>query len=186
MDKLRVFEVAGILLRAFGVAGILILMVYVVLSPAVVYGPVPRLILFMLASAAVAIFLGAEATTRLNLKWKGFAFATVGTAALAFALLWFLNSALKPDLQVAIYQILDESGGDVRVDLAGSVELREPTGRPGFFVAQGSNLVVIFAELVPEQEIRVRKTTDGPYYKGTVSYAGNRRTSLRLGTDLKK
>jgi hypothetical protein len=177
MDKLRIVAVGAIL----------ILMGYVVLSPGTAYAPVPRLILFTLSSAAVAIFLGAEATTRLKLEWKGFAFVTAGVAALGFALLWFMTNAVKPELQVAIYQVVDENGRDVRVDVDGAVRLTEiPSGRPGFFLAHGSQLVITFPELVPEQNIQIRKTTDGPYYVGTVTYAGARKASLKLGTDLKK
>jgi hypothetical protein len=175
------------ILRIVSVAVILGLMAYVAISPAATYAPVPRLMLFMLASSAIAIFLGAEASTRLRLKLPGFALVTAGTAALGFAFLFYLTHALKPDLQVAIYQIQDETGRDLRVDVAGAVQLYEiPTGRPGFFIAQGHHLVITFPELVPEQTIRIRKTTDGEYYRGKVSYAGTRQMSLRLGTDLTK
>jgi hypothetical protein len=174
-------------LRIVAVAAILLLMAFVALSPTMTYAPVPRLMLFMLASGALAIFLGAEASTRLELKLPGFALVTAGTAALAFGLLWFLTNTLKPELQVAIYQIRDEAGQDVRVDFNGSVQVNEvPSGRPGFFLSQGNYLVVLFPELVPEEVIRIRKTTDGPYYQGKVSYAGNRQMVLKLGTDLKK
>lgn len=174
-------------LRVVAVSAILILMVWVVLSPGTAYAPVPRITLFTLSSAAIAIFLGAEATTRLKLEWKGFAFVTAGVAALGFMLLLFMTSTVKPELQVAIYQVVDENGGDLRVDLDGAVRLTEiPSGRPGFFLAQGSQLVITYPELVPEQKIQIRKTTDGPYYMGTVTYAGTRKTSLKLGTDLKK
>lgn len=174
-------------LRIIGVGAILLLMIYVVLSPGMSYAVVPRLILFLLSAAAIAIFLGAEATTRLKLEWKGFAFVTAGVAALGFALFWFLTNAIKPELQVAIYQVVDEDGRDLRVDLADAVRLAEiPSGRPGFFIAQGNQLVVTFPELVSEQELRIRKTTDGAYYSGRVSYAGSRKMSLKLGTDLKQ
>jgi hypothetical protein len=172
-------------LRIGGVFAILLLMVYVVLSPTTTYAPAPRLMLFLLSSAAIAIFLGAEASTRFKLTFPGFVFTAAGTTALAGFLLWYLNNALKPDLQVAIYQVEDEKGHDLRVDVAGSVQLHEiPSGRPGFFVAQGNYLVVTFPELVPEQSIRIRKTTDGEYYRGTITYAGARRSSLKLGSDL--
>jgi hypothetical protein len=173
-------------LRIAGVAGILLLMAYVVFFPNVTYAPVPRLMLFLLASAAIATFVGAEASTKLDLKLPGFVFVTAGTAGLAVAIFWLLSSMLKPELQVAIYQIQDEEGKDLRVDIPGLVQLNEPSGRPSFFVAQGNYLVVTFPELVPEQSIRIRKTTDGDYYNGTVSYAGAHRALLKLGTDLRK
>ena len=174
-------------LRVVGVAAIFLLMAYVALVPTATYAPVPRLMLFALASAAIAIFLGAEASTRFSFKLPGFVFITTGTAALALFVLWFLNNALKPDLQVAIYQVEDENGRELRVDMPDSVQLHEvPTGRPGFFVAQRNYLVVTFPELVPEQTIRIRKTTDGEYYRGKVTYAGARRATLRLGSDLTK
>lgn len=173
--------------RLVAMALILVLMGYVVLSPTATYAPVPRMMLFLLASSAIAIFLGAEASTRLELKLPGFALVTAGTAALAFGLLWFLTNTLKPDLQVAIYQVQDEGGRDVRVDLDGLVQVNEiPSGRPAFFVSQGNYLVLLFPELVPEELIKLRKATDTPYYQGKVSYAGNHQMILKLGTDLKK
>jgi hypothetical protein len=177
MDKLRVAAVAAILL----------LMAFIALTPTVTYAPVPRLVLFTLASSAIAIFLGAEASTKLELRFPGFALITAGTAALAFGLLWYLNSTLKPDLQVAIYQVQDETGNDVRVDYDGLVQINEiPSGRPAFFVAKGNYLVVLFPELVPEEFVKIRQTTDGAFYRGKVSYAGNRQMILKLGADLKK
>lgn len=174
-------------LRVGGVIGIFLLMSYVVLSPSTTYAPVPRLMLFMLASSAIAIFLGAEATTRLKLKLPGFALVAAGTTAAGFTSLWILTNAIKPELQVAIYQVQDENGKDLRIDLYDAIQVHEiPSGRPGFFVAKGNYLVVTFPELVPEQAIRIRKTTDGEYYGGKITYAGTRQMSLRLGTDLKK
>jgi hypothetical protein len=175
------------MLRTIGVGAILILMIYVVLVPNVTYAPLPRLMLFLLAASAIAIFLGAEAGTRFKLELPGFLFVAVGTTAVAVFLLWFLNNALKPELQVAIYQVQDEDGRDLRVDFADAVQLSEvPSGRPGFFVAQRNYLVVTFPELVPEQIIRIRRTTDGEFYTGKLSYAGTRQTFLRLGSDLRK
>src|SRR5688572_19529305 len=102
-------------LRMAAVSVILLLMIYIVLAPHVTYAPLPRLMLFLLASSAIAIFLGAEASTKFKLQLPGFLFVTAGTTALAVFLLWFLNNTLKPDLQVAIYQVQDEDGRDLRV-----------------------------------------------------------------------
>lgn len=114
-------------------------------------------------------------------------FVTGGTAALAMGLLWFLTNTLRPELQVAIYDVYDEEGHEVNVELPRVVEIREiPTNRPGFFIARRNQLVVIFPELVSEQALKIRKTTDTPFYEGKVSYAGTRKASLKLGTDLKQ
>lgn len=174
-------------LRLIAVALILLLMAYVALSPAVAYAPVPRLMLFFLSSAAVAVFLGAEASTRLKLKLPGFVLLTGGTGALALAILFVLHQFLKPELQVAIFDVYDERGRPVNVELDHAVELRTiPTNLPGFFIAQRNQLVVVFPELVVEQTLSVRPTTDSPAYEGIVTYAGTRQARLRLGTHLKR
>lgn len=160
-------------------------MSYVALSPTTSYAPVPRIILFLLTSAGISILLGAEAATRFELKLRGFIFVTAGTAALAMFILWLATSAIKPELQVAIYDVYDEQGREVNMELDRLVELREmPTNRPGFFIARRNQLVVVFPEVVSEQTLRIRKTTDTPFYSGKISYAGTRKASLKLGTDL--
>jgi hypothetical protein len=173
-------------IRLGGIVAILVLMIYVVLNPSISFAPVPRLVLFLLASVGMAILVGAEASTKFQFGWKGFAFAATGTAALAMGILWFLSSSLKPELQVMIFDVYDEQDREVNVEIERAVELRErPTNRPGFFIARRNQLVVVFPELVSEQTVRIRKATDMPFYEGTVSYAGSRKSSLKLGTDLK-
>lgn len=171
--------------RIGAVIAILLLMIYVVLSPMVAYGAVPRAILFLLSSASIAILLGAEVSTRFRLKGPGFIFVTTGTAALAFGLFLYLNSIIKPDLQVVIYDVYDEAGRAVNIEVESLVELRElPTNRSGLFFARRNQLVVVFPELVVQQVLRIRETTDTPFYAGKISYAGTRKASLKFGTDL--
>src|SRR5207248_4166398 len=121
-----------------------------VLVPNATFAPVPRLMLFFLSSAGVSILLGAEASTKFRMKLPGFFIVTTSTAALAFGFLMYLTSAIKPELQVAIYDVFDEDGKEAMIDWDGAIELREvSSGRPGFFVAKRNRLVVTFPELVP-------------------------------------
>lgn len=174
-------------LRTGALTAILVLMIYVVLNPGTTYAPVPRLTLFLLSSMVVAVFVGAEATTKFQMKLPGFVFVTTGTAALMVFVLWFLTNAIKPELQIAIYDVFDEGGNELNMDWDGALELREiPSGRPGFFMTKNNRIMITFPELVSEQRVRIRKTSTGVFYQGTISYAGARQIELKLGTDLKQ
>ena len=167
--------------------GIFVLMGYIVLSPNVVYAPVPRLMLYFLSSSAIAVFLGAEAATRFQLKAPGMLFIAGGTVATMFLLLWFGTNYVKPEQQVAVYQIVDESGFDVRIDWGDEAVKLSPTpnGLTATLVVSGNTMVLIFPEQVTEQDIRVLKTSDGHPYSGKVTYTGSRRSILTLGSELK-
>ena len=173
--------------KVAAVVGIFLLMGYVVLSPNVVYAPVPRLMLYFLSSAAIAVFLGAEAATKFELKVPGMIFVTGGTVAAAFFLLWFGTNYVKPDQQVAVFQVFDENGREVRLDWGDEAVKLSPTasGLTGTLVVSGNMMVLIFPEQVVEQDVRVMKTSDGHPYVGKLTYAGSRKSMLKLGTDLK-
>jgi hypothetical protein len=171
--------------RIFGVAGILLLMGYVALWPNVGYAPVPRAMLFLLASFAVAAFLGGEAQARLKMKLPGFLFVAGGSAAVAFAALFFLTSYFKPEYQIAAYSVFDESGKEVDLDWEGALTLLpNASGVAATPFVRANTFVLIFPEQVTEQLIRLKKTSDGKTYTGALRYAGTRRAILNLGQDL--
>ena len=171
--------------RIFGVAGILLLMGYVALWPDVGYAPVPRAMLFLLASFAVAAFLGGEAQARFRLKLPGFLFVAGSSAAVAFGALFFLTNYFKPDYQIAAYSVYDEVGKEVDLDWEGALTLPpNANGVAATSFVKVNTFVLIFPEQVTEQVIRLKKTSDGKTYAGSLRYAGTRKAILNLGQDL--
>ncbi len=172
-------------MRVVAIVVILVIMAIVALSPAVIYSPVPRNILYALVSIFVAILLGAETSARFKFQWLGFSIVLVGTGALCAALLVLLTYLSKPEQQIAAFNIVDENGK--KVDLNWDGALQVPTMGNGISAnpfSKGNTLLLIFPEQVGEQEIRVKKTSDGQEYVGTIKYAGTRTVTLKLGVDL--
>lgn len=174
------------ILRILMMIAILGVGLFVALSPRVVYAPQPRVVLHFLLSVFVSILLGAEAVAKLELQLPGFLFVSSGATAICFAMLWVLNHLSKPEEKVAVFYIDDEKGEPVNLEWDGALEVRLTAQglQPTKFVSSNA-LVLIFPEQVGEAEIRVRQTGDGRPYVGTVSYAGTRKTTLRLGDQLK-
>ena len=75
MDRANLFLRWGVTIL------ILLVGLYVALSPSLVYAPVPKVILFCLVSFLPAILFGAEASSQFKLGLPGFVFATTGAAA---------------------------------------------------------------------------------------------------------
>jgi len=174
------------ILRIVMVIAILGVALVVALSPRVVYAPQPRVVLYFLLSVLVSILLGAEAAARLQLELPGFVFVSSGATAVCFAMLWVLNRLSKPEEKVAVFHIDDETGEPVNLEWEGAVKVQLTVlGLEVTKLVSGNTLVLIFPEQVAEAEIRVRKTSGGKPYVGTVSYAGSMRTTLRLGDQLK-
>jgi hypothetical protein len=173
-------------LRMVAIALILLVLVYVVLSPGVVYAPVPKVILFLLSSVFVAVLVGAEATTKFRLQLPGFLFVTGGTGALILGILYGLVQVTKPDKQVVVFEVVDGSGEKVNLGIYGAFELeRHPSGlQPTVFV-NGNAVVLIFPEQVVEQAVVVRTSSGGHAYRGIVSYAKPPAGPLRLSKELK-
>lgn len=165
---------------------ILTIAVIVALSPRIVYAPQPRVVLYFLLSILPAILLGSEAVAQLKLSLPGFTFVSGGATAICFAALWLLNHLSKPEEKLAIFYIYDEQGKDLNIEWKDAVRvLLSATGLQVTKFISGNALVLIFPEQVGEAEIQVRKTAGGPFYGGTVSYAGSRSMKLRVGKELK-
>jgi hypothetical protein len=172
--------------RILMVIAILGLGLFVALSPRVVYAPQPRVVLYLLLSLLVSVLMGAEAVARLQLQLPGFVFVSGGATAVCFGMFWVLNHFSKPEEKVAVFYIDDEKGEPVNLEWDGAIEVRlTAQGLQATKFVSRNALVLIFPEQVGEAEIRVRKTSDGKRYTGTVSYAGTRRVTLRLGDQLK-
>jgi|SRR6185436_132026 len=167
---------------------ILLLGLYVALSPSIIYAPVPKIVLLCLISFLPAILFGAEAAAKFDLKLPGFAFTTAGAAAIALGTLLLLSHLTKPEQQIAVYRIVDEQRQPVLgLDREGAVEVQ--LSNQALAVTKfidGNNIVLIFPEQVGEVEMLVRPSLTGPTYFGKVSYAGNRQSELMLERDLKK
>jgi hypothetical protein len=164
---------------------VLLLCVYVALSPKVVYAPVPRVVLFFLCSALLAILFGTEAASRLELELPGFTFVTAGAAALSLGTLWFLTKLAKPEEKIAVFHVVDEKGQKVSLEHANAYEvLLSGSGLRVATFASGNTLVCIFPEQVGEVELQVNKTT-GRTFSGMIGFAGVRQRKLVLGKDLK-
>lgn len=172
-------------LRVIAIALILLLLLVVALSPGLVYAPVPRIVLFLLASVFLAVLIGAEASTRFRLKLPGFLFVTGGASALALGTLFALVHLTKPDKQVVVFEVMDSSGEKVNLGVFGALELeRHSSGlQPTVFV-NGNAAVFIFPEQLIEQAIVVRTSTGGQGYRGVISYAKPPAVPLRISKDL--
>lgn len=171
------------------VIAVLILLVglYVALSPSVIYAPVPKIVLLCLVSFLPAILFGAEAAAKFDLQLPGFAFTTAGAAAISLGTLLLLSHLTKPEQQIAVYQVVDEHRQPVLgLDRDGAIEVQ--LSNQALAVTKfidGNSVVLIFPEQVGEVEMRVRPVLLGPTFFGKVSYAGNRQSELMLGRDLK-
>ena len=164
---------------------VLLLCVYVALSPKIVYAPVPRMVLFFLVSVFLAILFGAEAVSQLQLKLPGFTFVTAGAAALSLGTLWFLTKLSKPEEKIAVFHVLDDQGKPVSLEHKNAYKvLLSSSALQVTTFASGNTLICIFPEQVGEAELQVRLTANTTF-SGNIGFAGSRQTKLILGKDLK-
>jgi hypothetical protein len=168
-----------------GGAGLLLGLV-VALNPQLVYAPTPRVILYMLIALLPAILFAAEATASFKFSLPGFVASTGGAAAILLIVLLVLTHLTKPEAQIAVFDIVDKNSQPiVGLDERGAVEV--PLTSSGIAVkplVDGNTIVLIFPEQAPVVELLVRPISTGPVYRGSVSYAGNRKRTLELGRDL--
>jgi hypothetical protein len=165
---------------------ILLVGVWVALSPGLVYAPTPRVVLYLLVALLPAILFGAEATSQFKLNLPGFIFSTTGAAAVCLGALMLLTYLSKPEAKIAVYQVYDTAGQPLPLQGSGLVEV--PVTPDGFSVAhfvEGNTVVLIFPEQAAQAVLRVKKFSTGPWYSATVTYAGSRLTSLTLDKELK-
>lgn len=161
--------------------------VYVTLVPNVVYAPVPRNILFLLVALLPAYFVGVRASDNVNINLKWVVAKFTGTMAAVIFLLILLVHLSKPEQQIAVFEVLDEHDQRVRLDREGAIVIQPGSqGVSATKYVDGNTLVLIFPEQLPSVNVAVRKVYDGPEYRGTVGYGGNRTMTLRLGQELKK
>lgn len=174
------------IVRNISTIGILLLAIYVALVPNIVYAPTSRVVLFLLVSILPAVLLSAESKTRFKLQLPGVIITAFGAIAIVFGLLFVLDYLSKPQVQIALYQIVDEDDNALMLDFDGAVNV--PPTPNGLLVnkfVQGNMVVLIFPEQVGQTEIQVKKSPTESVYKGQVDYAGSRRLTLQLGKDLK-
>ena len=173
-------------LRMIVIVLILALGIYVALSPAIVYAPTPRIVLYFLICFLPSLLLGAEASSRFKLKLPGFAFTTAGACAVCFGALILITNLSKPEEKIAVFQVYDESNEPVALDWSGALTVPVTSG--GLSVTKfidGNTVILVFPEQVGKAEIRIKKSYSSPTYTGEVTYAGSRTAKLTLGKDLK-
>lgn len=161
--------------------------VFVALSPGVIYAPTPKIVLFFLISFLPSLLLGAEASSRFNLRlFPGFTFTTAGACAVCLGALLLLTYLSKPEEKIAVYQVYDENNDPVALDFKEALDvLVTAQGLSVTKFVDGNNVVLIFPEQVGSVELRVKKAPIGPSYTGTVGYAGTRTSKLILGRELR-
>src|SRR4051812_11803846 len=96
-------------------AGVVILAmaVFVALSPAVVYAPAPRVVLFFLVAFIPALLFGAEVSAQLKLQLPGLCFTVAGVFAFCLGALFVMEHLAKPEEKIAVFQVVDQSGQPV-------------------------------------------------------------------------
>lgn len=173
-------------LQAAAAIVILALLVFVALHPEASYAPVPRVILFLLASIFPAILIATTAATRFQLELKGFAFVSTGASAFFLGVLFAISYLAKPALQVIAFDVIDERGGKVNLSPSYAFEVSASMqGLKANYYIKGNSVVMIFPEQVVEQKITVKLAPDAPEYFATVNYAKPPANGLRIGTELK-
>ena len=173
-------------IRVISIAAILALLIFVALSPGIVYAPTPRILLYLLASVFLAALIGAEASSRFRMQLKGFLFVTGGASAVALGTLVILTYLSKPDRQIVVFEVIDEQGDPVPLSIFGTLELERDSGGliPTVYI-NGNSVVLIFPEQLAEQRIAVRTSSSGKAFRGKVAYAHPPAAPLILGKDLK-
>jgi hypothetical protein len=165
---------------------ILALLVFVATNPQLAYAPVPRVVLFLLAAVFPALLIATTATTKLQLRAKGFLFVTSGASAFLVALLLLLNHIAKPELQVLMFSVVDDSGEKVNLSPYYAFTLEpNPSGLLVNHFLKGNAVVMIFPEQLVEQNISVKLAGDGKAYFGSVNYARKPTEPLKVGRELK-
>jgi hypothetical protein len=174
-------------LRIVAAAGVLVVLIVVLATPSVYYPPVQRTILFLLASLLIGLLVAAEAGTQFRLDMKWFAFVTGGSAAIVIFLCWWLTHLAQPDFRIAVYKVVDEKGDLVDLNWKGAYELSTmPNGAKANPIVQGNEIALIYNEQQEQQELRVRKTPNDPWYTGTISFFEVRQYTLTFGKELKR
>jgi hypothetical protein len=174
-------------LRIVVAAAVLLLGIFVALSPAVVYAPTPRVVLYLLIACLPAVLLAAEATAKFQMRLPGFVATAGGAAALLLIVLVLLTYLSKPEEKIAVYQIVDQQRQPIMgLDRTGAVKV--PPTVSGLSVTKyvdGNVITLIFPEQVGECELQIQPVSTGPVYSAVVHYAGSRQAKLIVGKDFR-
>jgi hypothetical protein len=173
-------------LRVIVGLSVLAIAAIVALRPGVVYTREPRAILYLLVALLPAILFAAEARAQFTMRLPMFAATAGGAAAIVLILLVTLTSLSKPEEQIAVFEIVDESGEPIAgLDRVGAVEVpRTASGNTPKPLVDRNSVVIIFPEQSPTVSLLIRPVLNGPVYRAEVSYAGKRQSKLVLGRDL--
>ncbi|RFM32171.1 hypothetical protein [Chitinophaga silvisoli] len=173
-------------IRIIAIIAILMLGIYVALSPGLVYAPAPRIILYFLICFLPSLLLGVEASSRFQLKLPGFVFTTAGGCAICFGALVLLNHLSKAEEKIAVFQVFDEHNEPVFLDWKDALKIPPtPNGLTITKFIDGNNFIAVFPEQVGKAEVQIKKSPTGPLYVGDITYSGSRTSKLVLGKDLK-
>lgn len=165
---------------------ILLMAMAVAFMPNLFYAPVPKIVLFFLVSMLPAILLGAEASDRFQLNLGWMVAVIGGGAAVSFVAFYLLVTFAKPEQQIAVFEIVDENNQEVSLEWDGAYKVSlAGSALSVTHLAKGNQLVVIFPEQVASVTLSVRKSSQGEWYSGSLSYTGTRSLSKALGKDLK-
>ena len=185
VDEPQTYPLVNSIVRWLVIGVIVILGVVVACMPGLVYAPVPKVVLLFLVAILPAILLGAEAGDRLQLNLGWLVAVVGGSAAVCFLAFYLLMSFAKPEQQIAAFQIYDEQGNPVSLEWEGAYQVAfGSTALQATTLTKGNQLVVIFPEQVASVQLSVRKSSQGPWYRGALSYSGNRTYEKHLGRDL--
>lgn len=189
MTKVPPQETADRPLRVTRIAvalGTLLLAIFVALSPRTEYALVPKVVLFLLVALLPALLFAAEATAQFNLNLGWFVASASGAAALALITLVLLTHLAKPEQQIAVFEIVDERDQPIAgLDRNDAVSIPLPSNAtPAEHFIRDNSVLVVFPEQTPTVDLLIRPIAHGTVYRGSISYAGYRRTRLVLGRDL--
>lgn len=185
-SRTRRVPLAVTITRVLTLIAILAIGGYVALSPGVFYAPTPRIVLFLLVSILPAILFGSEIAATFEWKVGKLLMTATGVFASILILLLLLTWLSKPQQQIAVFHIVDESNQPVtNLDREGVIEI--PLTAEGLSITRfvdGNTIVLIFPEQVGECTLRIKPSTRGPAFSGPVRYTGNREGTLVLGKNL--
>ena len=154
---------------------------YVMFHPGVAYAPVQRSLIFVTVAFMVALGCGQQvASARLEIKLGWLAATYTGVFAVVFGLSWWLTKLSAPHTAVAVYHVYNEDTSQYRLDLKGTVDIKET--KEGSFArafVDGNTMVIIFPEQAPEIEVGIRfPPMTGNQKWTTLSFAGTSETDL--------
>lgn len=176
MPKSRVQEppwwLAHVPLALFAVVGVTIVF-WMLVQSHLVLAPTPRIIVLAAVSLMFAGALGSQGYARLEVKTKlGVAFVATGSVAVAFFALFVFVYFSRPDHEVAIYHVVEESGDDVGwLENDGAVDIKATKqGIAPIGYVDGNTILLVFPEQVEAAELVLRDKAGDRTVRHFVSY----------------